>query len=470
MTGNGQNNGALRPYSSVVYRIQPLVDAALICVTRYIAVVAYPQEWDNRDTLACLLAVAVYWIAASSNQVYRSWRAAPLREQLRAVLWSWAMVAPPLLLVAFILKTTAEHSRLISLGWFLLAGLTLSGLRVAIHLGQVHLRKQGRNTRTAAIVGATRVGFRLAEHLNEPTNGIRLLGVYDDRNHERIAKYLGQDKLSGNFAQAVADAKAGKLDLIYIALPLRAEARIAQLVTDLADSTADVQMAADFSVFELLHARWGSVGEIPTVSLYDTPFHGVSGWAKRVEDLVLGSLILLLISPVMLVIALLIKMTTRGPVFFVQTRYGLNGKPIKVLKFRSMTTADDGNVVVQAKKNDQRVTKIGAVLRATSLDELPQFINVVLGEMSIVGPRPHAVAHNEEYRSLIHGYMLRHKVKPGITGWAQVNGCRGETDTVEKMRERVQYDLEYIENWRLSWDLEIIFKTAFKAWSDKSAY
>jgi putative colanic acid biosysnthesis UDP-glucose lipid carrier transferase len=470
MSSRDSKQGALRPYSHVVYHAHRFADAIAICLPRYVAVILYPEVWDNEDTIITVSSLLIFWLAAASNRLYRPWQSVGLGEHIRAAIWSWAMVVPPMLLVAFMLKITAEHSRLVNLGWFGATGVLLILLRLVNHYLLVQARKIGRYSRTTAVIGATRVGFRLCEHLNAPGSGMRLVGIYDDRNQERIAKYLGENGLAGNFQQAVADARAGKVDLIYIALPLRAEARIAELVTALADSTADVQMAADFSVFELLHARWGAVGEIPTVSLYDTPFQGVSGWAKRVEDVVLGCLILLLISPLMICIALAVKLTTKGPIFFRQTRYGLNGKPIGVLKFRSMTTADDGKIVKQATKGDKRITPIGGFLRKTSLDELPQFINVVLGHMSIVGPRPHAVAHNEQYRSLIHGYMLRHKVKPGITGWAQVNGCRGETDTVEKMRERVKYDLEYIENWRLTWDLQIILMTALKAWSDKSAY
>jgi putative colanic acid biosysnthesis UDP-glucose lipid carrier transferase len=470
MKSAATRDGTLRPYTRIVSTAQRLFDVGIIVVARYVACTLYPKAWDNQDSGAALIAVALYIITAEINQVYRSWRAAPLREQLKAVFWSWGLVAVPMLLVAFAFKVSAEQSRLINGMWFLFATVGLGVLRAFTKLLLVYTRRHGRNSRVAGIVGATRVGFRLAEHLNEPATGTRLHGIYDDRSPDRIEGYLGTETLAGTIEQAIIDAREGRLDVIYLALPLRAQARVSEIVAQLADTTADVQMAADFSVFELLHARWGAVGDIPTVSLFDTPFQGVAGWAKRLEDIVLGSLLLLAASPVMLLIAVLIKATTRGPVFFVQTRYGLNGKAIKVLKFRSMTTADDGKVVRQAQRNDARVTKVGAILRATSLDELPQFFNVVRGDMSIVGPRPHAVAHNEEYRSLIHGYMLRHKVKPGITGWAQVNGLRGETDTLEKMKKRVEYDLEYIENWRLSWDLEIIFLTAFRAWNDKSAF
>jgi putative colanic acid biosynthesis UDP-glucose lipid carrier transferase len=209
---------------------------------------------------------------------------------------------------------------------------------------------------------------------------------------------------------------------------------------------------------------------IPLLSLHETPFAGADGWLKRLEDLVLATLIFLLIILPMLVIALAIKLTSPGPVLFKQHRYGLNGKIVEVWKFRSMTCCEDGDTIRQASKSDTRITPLGALLRRTSLDELPQFINVLQGTMSIVGPRPHAVVHNEQYRKLIRGYMLRHKVRPGITGLAQVNGWRGETDTLEKMEMRVKYDLAYMQNWSILLDLKIIFLTLFKGFTNPNAY
>jgi putative colanic acid biosysnthesis UDP-glucose lipid carrier transferase len=464
------HEGALRPYTRVVATVQRLLDIGIIAGARYLACVLYPKEWDNQDTMTALVAVLIFFVLAETNNVYRSWRGATLREQLKAIMWSWLLATIPLLAIGFIFKVSEEQSRLINGEWFLMAAFGMGSIRAVIRLVLTYIGKHSSSNRTAGVIGATRVGLRLVECLADPATGIRVVGVYDDRSLERIGGELPMEHLNGNIDKAVADARAGLLDIVYIALPLRAQARVSEIVAQLADTTADVQMAADFSVFELLHARWGSIGEIPTVSLHDTPFQGVAGWTKRLEDIILGSMFLVMLFPVMLVIAIAVKLTTRGPVLFVQTRYGLNGKPIKVLKFRSMTTADDGKVVKQAQRGDKRVTKLGAILRATSLDELPQFINVVRGDMSIVGPRPHAVAHNEEYRLRIRGYMLRHKVKPGITGWAQVNGLRGETETLEKMQKRVEYDLEYIENWRLSWDLEIMFLTLARIWSDKSAF
>jgi len=239
----------------------------------------------------------------------------------------------------------------------------------------------------------------------------------------------------------------------------------------LADTTVTVHMVADFLYYSLLRAHWSHVGGIPVVSVHNSPFEGVVAWVKRLEDLVLGSAILLVALLPMLCVAIAIKVSSKGPIFFRQWRYGLCGKRIRILKFRTMTVCEDGpNVPQVVSPNDSRVTRIGRFLRRTSLDEFPQFLQVLTGELSLVGPRPHAVAHNEQYRALIHGYMLRHMVKPGITGWAQVNGWRGETVELEKMEQRVRHDLEYIRNWNLFLDLKIIFLTIFGAKNRRNAF
>jgi putative colanic acid biosynthesis UDP-glucose lipid carrier transferase len=309
------------------------------------------------------------------------------------------------------------------------------------------------------------------EIFEDPSNGMRVTGIYDDRGEPRrhpIPREYGE--VVGTLADLIEDAKAGKVDIVYITLPLRAESRTAELVRRLADTTVTLYFVPDFFAFDLLHARWSSIGDIQVASIYDTPFHGVGGWLKRLEDIVVGSVILVLIAVPMFAISMAVKATSKGPVFFRQRRYGLNGKEVYVWKFRSMTVMEDGGTVKQATKDDKRITPLGAFLRRTSLDELPQFLNVIAGGMSIVGPRPHAVAHNELYRSKIHGYMLRHKVKPGITGWAQVNGWRGETDTLEKMEKRIEHDLFYIQNWHLLWDLKIIWLTVFGRKVRSNAY
>jgi putative colanic acid biosynthesis UDP-glucose lipid carrier transferase len=236
------------------------------------------------------------------------------------------------------------------------------------------------------------------------------------------------------------------------------------------DTTASVYIIPNFFMYNLINARWQNVGSIQTLSVYDTPFQGGSEILKRLEDVVMSILILTLIAIPMLIISAAVKLTSPGPVIFKQNRYGLDGKKIIIYKFRSMTSMDNGDVVKQATKNDARITPLGAFLRKTSLDELPQFINVLQGSMSIVGPRPHAVAHNEQYRKLVEGYMLRHKVRPGITGLAQVNGLRGETETINKMVKRVEYDLEYIHRWTVWLDIKIILKTIFNGFRNKNAY
>jgi putative colanic acid biosynthesis UDP-glucose lipid carrier transferase len=265
-------------------------------------------------------------------------------------------------------------------------------------------------------------------------------------------------------------AKAGEIDYIYVAMPMSAEDRIMEILNMCSDTTCNVYIIPNFFIYNLLNARWQTVGSVQTLSVFDTPFQGANNVLKRAEDIIVGSMILLLIAIPMIAIAIGVKVTSKGPVIFKQNRYGLDGKKIKVYKFRSMTVQDNGPEVKQATKNDARITPFGAFLRRTSLDELPQFINVIQGRMSIVGPRPHAVAHNEQYRKLIEGYMLRHKVKPGITGWAQINGFRGETETVNKMVKRVEYDLDYIHRWSVWLDIKIIIATVFKGFIDKNAY
>jgi putative colanic acid biosynthesis UDP-glucose lipid carrier transferase len=251
---------------------------------------------------------------------------------------------------------------------------------------------------------------------------------------------------------------------------MRAEARIQKILAELADSTASVYIVPDLFVFQLMHSRWTNVQGLPVVSVFENPFYGVDGVFKRGVDLVVGLLALTLAALPMLLIALAVKLTSRGPVFFKQKRYGLDGKPISVWKFRSMNVCENGTQVVQATKNDPRLTPIGGLLRKTSLDELPQLFNVLNGTMSLVGPRPHANAHNEYYRKQISGYMLRHKVKPGITGLAQVSGCRGETETLEKMERRIRFDHQYIRDWSLWMDLKILGKTLFVVLKSENAY
>jgi len=285
------------------------------------------------------------------------------------------------------------------------------------------------------------------------------VGFFDDRAPARLGE-LPRCGLRGRLEDLPAFVKANGVEAIYVALPMASQPRIVKLLDELRDTTTSVYFVPDVFLTDLIQARIDDINGIPVVAVCETPYYGVNGLVKRLEDVVLSALILVLIAPLMIAIAAVVKLSSPGPIIFRQRRYGLDGKEIVVYKFRTMRVMEDGPDVPQATRDDPRVTKVGAVLRATSLDELPQFINVLQGRMSIVGPRPHAVAHNETYRKVIKGYMVRHKVKPGVTGLAQVNGFRGEIRSLDKMQKRVEYDLEYLRNWSLGLDLLIILRTA----------
>jgi putative colanic acid biosynthesis UDP-glucose lipid carrier transferase len=313
--------------------------------------------------------------------------------------------------------------------------------------------------KTAVIAGANELGLRLAEHLRtNPFLGIRFAGYFDDRGIARMEGTEPSGRL-GSLSQLAEYVKAHRVELIYITLPMASQPRILGLLEELHDTTASIYFAPDIFLFDLIQARMETLGGVPVLAVCESPFYGVDGLIKRAADIVLASTILALISPFMVAIAIGVKLNSPGPVLFKQRRYGLDGREILVYKFRSMSVIEDGTVIQQATRDDPRVTPFGAFLRRYSLDELPQFINVLQGRMSVVGPRPHAVAHNEMYRKLIRGYMIRHKVKPGITGLAQVNGLRGETDSLDKMKARIEYDLAYLRNWSLVLDLQIVMKT-----------
>jgi putative colanic acid biosysnthesis UDP-glucose lipid carrier transferase len=299
--------------------------------------------------------------------------------------------------------------------------------------------------------------------------GVDFAGFFDDRNDDRVHPEAQPVRL-GALQDAAPYVRAHGVHEVYITLPLGSQPRIVQLLEQVQGTTASVFYVPDVFGISIIQGRLQDMNGIPVVGICETPFTGTNSLVKRISDLVLASAILVLISPVMLGVALGVKLSSPGPVIFKQRRNGLAGEEIVVWKFRSMTTQDNGPDVPQARRGDPRITPFGAFIRRTSLDELPQFFNVLQGRMSIVGPRPHAVAHNEQYRALIKAYMVRHKVKPGITGWAQVNGHRGETDTVDKMQARVEYDLAYLRNWSLGLDLQIIARTVKLVFFDRKAF
>lgn len=415
--------------------------------------------------LVALITLVVFQMLGGITDFYRSWRGVKISTELALLLRNWTLsMVFSAGLIAF--NNDVENRPAVWLAWYLLSSVGLVVCRSLIRYGAGWLRHRGYNKRRVAVAGDLPAGQALLESFrNEPWLGFEVVGVYHDAKPGGVSS-----DWAGNLRQLVDDAKASRIHNVYIAMSMCDGARVKKLVRELADTTCSVILIPDVFTFNILHSRIEEVSGVPVVPLYDTPLSGINRLLKRAEDIVLASLILLLISPVLCCIALSVKLTSPGPVIFRQTRYGMDGKPIKVWKFRSMKVMENDAVVTQATQNDPRVTPVGNFLRRTSLDELPQFINVLTGGMSIVGPRPHAVAHNEQYRQLIEGYMLRHKVKPGITGWAQINGWRGETDTLEKMEKRVEFDLEYIREWSLWFDIKIVFLTVFKGFVNKAAY
>lgn len=384
-----------------------------------------------------------------------------------SVLANWLTILAPLLLLGWATQTLAYFAPAVLVTWALLTPLVILAGQMLFPLAMPFLMA---GPRRAVIVGSGQLSQQLAASIKRsPHLGIDIVGYFDDRVLSRIEAAADND-IIGPLDRLAAYVKSHPVDLIYITLPMASQPRILKLLDELRDTTASIYFTPDIFVSDLIQARVDTVGGMPVVAICETPHYGVSGPLKRASDLLLASAILLLIAPLMLLIAIAIRLGSPGPVIFRQRRYGLDGQEIIVYKFRSMTVAEDGAEIRQATVNDARVTPLGAFLRRTSLDELPQFINVLQGRMSVVGPRPHAVAHNEMYRKLINGYMLRHKVRPGITGWAQVNGLRGETDVLEKMQKRVEYDLDYLRNWSLHWDLEIVLKTIFVVWKKQNAY
>jgi len=467
----GQPARRIQQQFSIAATAYRLMDA--VCVAGGLYVAARLTGHTHLDLiLPASLAIIVHYLAAETFGVYRTRRGASAERQAIGKLLTWLVAIVMVTGIGFAIDRLHEFPRVVLGTWFLSTALAMVVSYGCIRLLQRLIWQRGLNTRSAAIVGVTELGFQLGRNLlAAPELGLKLAGYYDDRPADRNPELpAGLKTQIGGIDDLIADARAGFVDVIYITFPMRAEDRIRSVLSKLGDTTASVYIVPDFFVFQMLHSRWTDIGGLPAVSVFENPLYGVDGLVKRVFDFVVSSLLLLVLALPMLCVAIAIKLTSRGPVFFRQRRYGLDGNEILVWKFRSMRVCEDGKQVKQATKGDSRLTPIGGLLRKTSIDELPQLFNVLGGTMSLVGPRPHAAAHNEQYRKMIDGYMLRHKVKPGITGLAQVRGWRGETDTLEKMEKRVECDHEYIREWSLWQDIKILFRTALVVFSRQNAY
>lgn len=467
-----QVGGFIKQHHSMVTAAHQLADVLVIWGLLAGLVSLADYTWGMGYQIAAFVASICYHIFAHKNGLYFSWRGQSLFTEVKTVVTTWLVVLGTLLTITFLFDLMADYGGAVMVAWAIAVPVSISLYRISARMVLREFRRVGVNTRRVAIVGAKEPGISLANSiLGSPWMGMNVAGFYDDRVPVGHYPLLEEDvQVVGTIELLKQQARAGEFDDIYIALPMREEETIKALVEELANSSCCVHIVPDLFTFKMLNARSREIGGLPIVSVYDTPFDSFDAVIKRAEDVILSSIILCGIAIPMLIIAAAVKLSSPGPVIFKQRRYGINGEEIMVWKFRSMTCCDNGDVVVQATKNDCRITKVGGFLRRTSLDELPQFINVLQGKMSIVGPRPHAVAHNELYRDKISGYMQRHLVKPGITGWAQVNGWRGETDTLEKMEKRIEFDLSYIRNWSVFLDLKIVFLTFFKGFVNPGAY
>ncbi len=463
---------------AVVVGLLRVADAVIVLLAASAAWITRFHDDPSKDlgieAYATVLAVLLTIHILQAAGLYNFSQLTNLFGQVGRLLLAWAAVMLSLLALGFITKMNreiAETSRLWVGLWFVYGFFGLFTARLVLKHQIQRWQAGGRLTRNLVIVGAGEHGQRLIEHLTRHgTSAERIIGVFDDR-HGRVPEYLCGFPVLGNVNDLMAFARCNPIDQVIVALPWDAENRLLAWMKKLRNLPVDVRLCPDMIGFHLPHRQVTHVGGVPMLNVFEKPLAGWNYIVKSMEDRVLAAAILVVILPVLLLLCALIKLDSRGPVLFRQKRYGFNNEVIEVFKFRSMyIDRCEDQVVTQATRHDPRVTRIGRILRRTSLDELPQFLNVMMGTMSIVGPRPHAIAHNEQYSRLIDEYLARHRVKPGITGWAQVNGLRGETETLEKMEQRVRYDLYYIENWSLLFDIRIILRTLFVGFSHPNAY
>jgi putative colanic acid biosynthesis UDP-glucose lipid carrier transferase len=470
MSGPGKDLGlapGLRlitaPPQSVAVFVASLLEPALALLTLVLVQLAHGERIDRALVVLCILTLSLVY--PGTNRFHER----PLNA-LVDTLAAWGAIAAILLLCGFATNSLKFFETSVLIWWGLL---TPAVQLVTFGLGRWVMQSAAANPqarRKALVIGAGSLGDKVAGMLNKrKAYGHDFIGHLEDRDLSRCAEGA-RAHIIGRITDVVDIIRRNQVKDVYITLPLSSQPRITKLLSSLQDSTVSIYFVPDIFGVNIIQGRMRNMDGLPVVSLLESPFVGINRLIKRVSDVVLSCLILVLISPFLAAVAIGVKLSSPGPIIFKQRRNGLDGEEILVYKFRSMRATDNGAVVKQATRGDSRITPFGAFIRKTSLDELPQFINVLQGRMSIVGPRPHAVAHNDEYRGIIKAYMLRHKVKPGITGWAQVNGCRGETDVVEKMEARVSYDIEYLRNWSLTLDLRIIARTIKLTFFDKNAY
>jgi putative colanic acid biosynthesis UDP-glucose lipid carrier transferase len=467
MVNNYKNNPLLQGMNYLAQLFDVLgVGLLFVTIHRiYLGSFTLMPEYIN----ALLISLFLTFVIFQKMGIYTSWRGKSKFSRFRVIFVSWSFVVILMMIAAALTKGTADYSRVWFFSWAMASFVYLTVYRQVLDLVLSYSRRQGWNHKGIIIFGAGELGQKVAGRLEEADwVGFKVLSFFDDQSN--IAETTINGVAVKETSQLITFLSDNDVKELWIALPFKDEERVKKLIYELRHISISIKFIPDIFGFRLLNQDVYEVAGIPVVQLNGTPMQGVNRLVKELEDRFLSLIIILLISPVMLIIAILIKLESKGPILFKQIRNGWDGKEIKVYKFRSMGVDAEKEGFKQATKNDNRITKLGAFLRKTSLDELPQFFNVLQGRMSIVGPRPHVVSQNEAYKDQVDYYMQRHRVKPGITGWAQINGFRGETDTLEKMSKRVEFDLYYIENWSLWFDIKIIMMTIAKGFINKNAY
>lgn len=469
--------------TSVPIDLVVFVVRALEFLTVILAGIVAVYFWADRiSTLSIrvygqsmLLGALIYALVAEIMGAYDVDCHFSVRRAWQRVLSSWVVTGLFLVTIGFLMKVSEDYSRGWALTWFAVTAVMLAGTRAAMTMWIRRLKGQGVFNSRVAIYGASAQGQKLAQYVRGNSKlTITLVGFFDDRRDGRVPIIVDDLPVFGTSDDLVAMIRDGLIDQVIVALPWSAEQRIQQVVQKLALTPVRIRLAPDLANFAFAHRPLVLLGDMPVITLFERPISGTDAIVKRAEDLVFTSLIMLFIWPIMLLTALAVRLDSPGPIFFRQPREGFNNQRFDVLKFRSMThekCQTDG--VKQATRGDKRVTRVGRIIRATSIDELPQLFNVLKGDMSLVGPRPHAPstrAAGRLFHEVVQTYAARHKVKPGITGWAQVCGWRGETDTEEKLVKRLEYDLYYIENWSVTFDIYILFRTVFAVLFPKNAF
>jgi putative colanic acid biosynthesis UDP-glucose lipid carrier transferase len=454
---------------SFVFAMKTLLYPVLAVISLLVCMAIWHEPLSGPQFL---LAVVIFFLAGEILDVagFRGTHGIEAVWSLLDILVRWVLT------VAFIwmLLHLSHMSRIIQSGmlraWALATPFVLWAGQLTFQRALDRGRERAELMRKAVVIGASEVGLRLARKLQStPSLRMQLVGCFDDGDAESLPSDCDVPML-GKPVGLPEFVWTHSIHAVYVTLPMTNQARVLSLLEQLQDSTVSIYFVPDVLICDLIQARLDVIGGIPIVAIRESPFYGTRGMVKRLSDILMALTFLLLSAPLLLLVAIGVRADSRGPIFFRQRRYGLDGREIFITKFRSMTVMEDGVAsYTQVKRNDNRVTRFGAFIRKTSLDELPQLFDVLRGTLSIVGPRPHAVAVNEQYRRLIPGYMIRHKVKPGITGWAQVNGYRGGDD-LESMRNRIEFDLDYLRNWSLALDLLIVLQTLPLVWRDSRAF